>query len=65
MFPQGASLFAYASGIDFLSEVYAAFFMPTVTHWAAFLPCRRPFSGRDCGKVRGLYLFPQNRRSIA
>jgi len=27
MFPQGASLFAYASGIDFLSEVYAAFFI--------------------------------------
>lgn len=45
MFPQGASLFAYASGIDFLSEVYAAFFMLTVTHWAAFLPCQKPFSG--------------------
>jgi hypothetical protein len=65
MFPQGASLFAYASGIDFLSEVYAAFFMPAVTHWAAFLPCQKPFSGRDCSEVRGLYLFPQNRRSIA
>ena len=65
MFPQGASLFAYASGIDFLSEVYAAFFMPTVTHWAALLPCRKPFSRRDCAGVRGLYLFPQNRRSNA
>lgn len=64
MFPKGASLFAYACGIDFLSEVYAAFFMPTVTHWAAFLPCQKPFSGRDCDVV-SLYLFPHNRRSIA
>ena len=44
----------YGSGIDFLSEVYAAFFMPTVTHWAAFLPCQKPFSGRDFSGVRGL-----------
>lgn len=31
MFPQGASLFDFASGIDFQSEVYVAFFAPTVT----------------------------------
>ena len=65
MFPKEASFFVYACGIDFLSEVYAAFFMPTVTHWAVFLPCQKPFSGRDCDGVRGLYLFLQNRRSNA
>ena len=31
MFPQGASLFDFAGGIDFQSEVYVAFFAPTVT----------------------------------
>lgn len=65
MFPQEASLFAFACGIDFLLEVYAAFFMPTVTHWAAFLSCCKQFSERDCDRLRALYLFPQNRRSIA
>lgn len=51
MFPQGASLFVFAGGIDFQSEVYDAFFMPIVTYWAVFLPCRKPFSGRDCNRT--------------
>ena len=51
MFPQGSSLFGFAGGIDFQSEVYGAFFVPTVTSWAVFLPCRKPFSGRDCNRT--------------
>ena len=31
MFPQGASLFVFAGGVDFQSEVYVDFFAPTVT----------------------------------
>ena len=64
MFPKGDIPFSFYRRHR-TSEIYAAIFMPLVTHWAAFLSCQKPFSGRDCSEAKGLFLFLRNRPSIA